>query len=273
MLTLLLAATASRGPLCHLPGTSCDAPMLGLPIQGTDVCEVLRTGCGGGEPGALCLKTQLKGLLGNRSMFDIVQRQMVLPDEFYFLCAGPTVLRVNRSARVRALADQLRAARGDDDAMKGYSRAASQNVLSSWEGAEKEAHYLDMLRLFPRSVHAISCLSIALAERFASKAAARARAMLLHYAVLYGLIERPDQRPAHLVRGLAATPFWAPTEAHFPWLASLIRPSNVAAMRREALRLARRGSGTLGAEQQEGLHVSGSWREVHLVQSGERLRR
>lgn len=266
VLSLLAATALHADPLCHLPGASCDAPLLGLPIQGVDVCQALRAGCGRGEPGALCLKAQLTALLHNRSLLERVRVAMVVPDEFYFLCAGPTAPRVNRSARVRTLGDQLRATRGDDNAaMQEYSLAASQNELSSWSAAERQAHYLDMLRISPRSVHAISYLAIALAERFAL------RAMLLHYAVLDGLIERPHQRPAHLVRGLAATPFWKPTDAHFPWLASLLRPHNVNAMRREALRVAWRGRGALGTEQEEGLH-SGSWREVHLVQSGERSR-
>jgi len=107
--------------------------------------------------------------------------------------------------------------------------------------------------------------------------AKQCRALLLHYAVLRGIIATPLQRPLNLMRGLHTAPVWHPGETlspsvamgmfpdAFAWIAVLEREENVATMRQELLTPLT--SAGVGEEQREGIH-HGHWQEVHLVRQG-----
>ena len=227
------------------------------------------------------MKQALVRLLANASSVAELRANQTkaIPNEFRFLCAGPDFVGANRSQRVAVLSAQLRfaVASANASALRNY-RARSRNAaLNEWSASERVAHFIDALALAPDSVHSIDRLAVALADHAAPPRAAAARALLLHWAVLRGLIDHPEQRPAqHFVRGLTARPFWSgavaaatttATARDFPWLAMLLRPESIAAMRRELVQLQRQGR-LRTVEQEEGLHLGAGWSELHLQSSG-----
>jgi hypothetical protein len=114
------------------------------------------------------------------------------------------------------------------------------------------------------------------AEAAAAAAAAsalfgRARALLLHYSLLRGVVQHPLQRPLHLVRGIAARPVWkSDASVHFPWLSTMTDPRTVAAMMSELPPPGGwgRGRGLMLSAQPEGVHLGGAWGELHLLEAG-----
>ena len=168
------------------------------------------------------------------------------------------------------------------------------------------------LTIHPDNLHCIDRLAVALmdngdiakgSQKGAQAAVARtkARAMLLHYAVLRRLVNHPLQRPMVLYRtGLATHTFWHPTpdasadggsaaigthvgHPALDWLAFLEDPQVFEAIQRELLAVVDsltsrtkgkggqdRPTGGLGDleghEQREGIHVGGQWSEVHIIE-------
>ena len=82
--------------------------------------------------------------------------------------------------------------------------------MDGWSPAEKVAHFLDALTILEDNLHCIDRLAVALTEaeraataggdQGAAMARSRSRAMLLHYAVLRGMLTHPTV----LLRGACA---------------------------------------------------------------------
>ena len=249
-----------------------------MPVPGEDACKTLLSACGPGLDGAHCLKAALESALPNSSLVAEWRRVMVIPRDWYFLC-GPIELAASaNSERVRALTDRLRWATSSVPgsaaaavALDEYHTAARWSSLVEWQPAEKIEHFLQTLDILPDNLHAIDRLATALSEARQP----RARVMLLHYAVLRGVVVHPLQRPLQLWRGLRGQPFWDSGDASFAWLPKLLVPSALAAMRQES---ASRGQQEMQAHssaapavvlQCEGVHKGGVWREMHLVRAGQ----
>lgn len=301
-----------EGPSCHAgDGVGCVARASPLPVAGGNVCVVLRQMCGEGVTGQHCLKEQLVRLLASADEMAAVRKSMVIPAEFYFLCsegqyvaAFGNVPQAGNTTRVQTLTALLRKAthaeqRGDPTVLRKYRQAARWSSLETWAPLERLHHFLDALTIHPDNLHCIDRLAVTLGEvadhgagpKLSETAAAartharRSRALLLHYAVLRGIISSPLQRPLHLIKGLAATPVWYPAAqpatasfpARFAWTKVLEEPANVRVLQREVTRARRPtadpedpATGYLGGDgkqQQEGIH-RGRWSEVHLIQQG-----
>ena len=162
----------------------------------------------------------LEALLPNSSAVALVRAHMDVPDRLYFLCdsspfvANLTAADHNDTAPAAGHHDltallrrALRAAAdgGGDGAMAEYRAAARWSALRDergvpWDYRQKAAHFLAALGMRPDHLHAIDRLATALAEAGAAgqPAALRARAMLLHYALLRGLVQHPLQSVADL---------------------------------------------------------------------------
>ena len=181
-------------------------------------------------------------------------------------------------------------------AVERYRRAVSWSSFSARYAsagsavlaAAKVQHFFSALRLVPDSLHNVDRLASALAEA-SSTATTTARLLLLHYALLRGMVHHPLQRPMRLIRGLSARPIWYTSAGagraitgdskeagtvhrdEFAWVARLRAPKTLSAMRAELLPVIfgtdeayQRGSPRIQA-QAEGLHVGGLWAELPLV--------
>ena len=94
--------------------------------------------------------------------------------------------------------------------MWGSAARWSTLAADSWSPAEKVAHFLDALTILEDNLHCIDRLAVALTEaeraataggdQGAAMARSRSRAMLLHYAVLRGMLTHPTV----LLRGACA---------------------------------------------------------------------
>jgi hypothetical protein len=295
-----------------------------------DVCAVISHGCGAGRDGALCKKAQLEQVLKSRSLVQRMRAaEMVVPNAFYFLCSdrdysrmeaaldggggggGGGRLETGRSLELTAMLQYATTAldkNGDSTPLNEYRAAArwSQLAADGWTAAEKVGHFLAALQIHPDNLHCIDRLAVALgeaAEWDSTGAVERAKAMLLHYSVLRGIIKHPMQRPLSLARvPLTARPFWrvaakpARSGRHglFPWAAAL--EANLKMLQGELLanvdggsgaesggggvdggrssvegrRRVREGtsSGTKPTLQKEGIHLGGNWTELPLIAEG-----
>jgi hypothetical protein len=287
-----------------------------------DVCAVISQGCGAGRAGALCKKAQLEQVLKSRSLVQRMRAaKMVVPSAFYFLCSDRDYRRMaaalhggggggggggsggrletGRSLELTALLQQATTAldrNGDSTPLDEYRAAArwSQLAADGWTAAEKVGHFLAALQIHPDNLHCIDRLAVALgeaAEWDSTGAVERAKAMLLHYSVLRGIINHPMQRPLSLARvPLTARPFWrvaakpARSGRHdlFPWAAAL--EVNLKMLQDELLANVDGGSGssvkgrrrvrestssgTKPSSQKEGIHLGGNWTELPLIAEG-----
>ena len=85
--------------------------------------------------------------------------------------------------------------------MWGSAARWSTLAVDGWSPAEKVAHFLDALTILEDNLHCIDRLAVALTEaeraataggdQGAAMARSRSRAMLLHYAVLRGMLTHP----------------------------------------------------------------------------------
>ena len=214
-------------------------------MPGKDVCETLREHCGGGREGALCLKVALEEILPNDRQMEAIRSSMHVAPEFYFLCAGPSILGSPvGSAREAQLTDMLRQAvsQGSLETRPAanhsgteYRHAARWSKLADWAVEEKVEHFMHALEILPDNSHCIDRLAVALGEAGSTSLengpgppASVMRGMLLHYAVLRGIVVHPLQRPLVLTPGLTARPFWEvyPTASNggsaAPWLSFLV---------------------------------------------------
>ena len=83
----------------------------------------------------------------------------------------------------------------------GSAARWSTLAAEGWSPAEKVAHFLDALTILEDNLHCIDRLAVALTEaeraataggdQGAAMARSRSRAMLLHYAVLRGMLAHP----------------------------------------------------------------------------------
>ena len=164
---------------------------------------------------------------------------MVVGRDFYFLCSEleSHAEAAPDTARVRALTLLLQRAvstAGSTEAavaLERYHHAARWSQLTDWSPSEKCEHFLQALELLPDNLHAIDRLAVALAEAKealtvtgggrATEQHLRRRAMLLHYALLRGIIMHPLQRPLQLWKGLRSQPFWEPDSVRATQLGAL----------------------------------------------------
>jgi prolyl 4-hydroxylase len=237
------------------------------------------------------VKNALQLVLGNSSLMAAVRQRMVVAPDLLFLCNPlPFDLNGTTTAKVRELNALLRrvvaepaveskpvgTGPGTSAALGRYQRAARWSGLAAWSPTEKAAHFVFALGLDPTNRHAVDRLAASLTEAAAATTSpprpfARAKQLLLHYAVLRGILVHPLQRPLHLVRGLTAAPLWPSTRPDlFPWLATVVDPRNVAAMKQSlpAAGAWAEDAGVVVAAQAEGVHL-GDWSEIHLIEAGQ----
>ena len=98
----------------------------------------------------------------------------------------------------------------DDPRVWGSAARWSTLGAEGWSPAEKVAHFLDALTILEDNLHCIDRLAVALTEaeraataggdQGAAMARSRSRAMLLHYAVLRGMLTHPRSRCAASAR-------------------------------------------------------------------------
>jgi len=225
----------------------------------------------------------MKGLLERILTDDVavlrIQRTMEIGADYYFLCTPMEALGLLQPANpgaVVSLTTKLREAaslmeRGDssrgEDALERYQSAAKWSVLEAagWGFGDKTAHFIQALSILPDNGHCIDRLAATLAEGPSTPAMRSARRMLLHFAVLRGVLQHPLQRPLHLVRGIAARPFWDEPQRgeSFPWLQHITSPEKVAIIRKEA-----HAAVNSSVAQSEGIHLTGRWGETHLIKAG-----
>ena len=204
-------------------------------------CAALRFRCGQGREGSLCVKSGVEQRLRGRGasqdgLAPSPSPSRVFPAmELYFLCSHVEIkamqeLRGSSTPRsrnltsllVRAVDASLPPAAGEhasghamgasdesSEHLWRYRRAAQWSNLCGWSTAEKASHFLDALALLPDNLHSIDRLAVTLSTPGAAPPLRRARSLLLHYAVLRGLIRHPLQRPLSApFQGLAARPWW-----------------------------------------------------------------
>ena len=204
-------------------------------------CAALRSRCGKGREGSLCVKSGVEQRLRGRGasqdgLAPSPSPSRVFPAmELYFLCSHVEIkamqeLRGSSTPRsrnltsllVRAVDASLPPAAGEhasghamgasdesSEHLWRYRRAAQWSNLCGWSTAEKASHFLDALALLPDNLHSIDRLAVTLSTPGAAPPLRRARSLLLHYAVLRGLIRHPLQRPLSApFQGLAARPWW-----------------------------------------------------------------
>ena len=268
-------------------------------LPGGNFCAKLRVHCGGGREGAMCTKQLLQKALPvwRHGTMDLP------PLEFFFLCSAfvaESVLdavSLGNTPRSQRLTDLLHDAKREAaegpvaSLLEEYHLRARAAALRSWSPAEKLHHFLVSLTILPDNAHFIDRLAVALLAPGGGGEHARARSMLLHYAVLRRLINHPLQRPMVLYRtGLQALPFWHPNpppegngaalysaplanDPALAWLAFLEDDTIFEQIRAEVLGVldglgTKHGGGGYGAGnlQMEGIHEDGAWSELHIIE-------
>ena len=227
---------------------------------GTGVCARLRAGCGDG--GAPCMKERLERLLPHPGWLaaELELDGASASPEVLFLCMG--------EADVAQLVSH-----SGDPAVLGLIERLSGDVPgpavpAALGAAELRSAYAGCLQRRPDSRYCLDRLAAVLGRAPPGSVASRARSMLLHGAMLRGVIASPHQRPMLLQWGLAAKPVWRGGDVAAPaamekWAALLQAPEAVETMAAEA----ERAYHLLDAErleQAEGLHT-GRWGELHLI--------
>jgi hypothetical protein len=185
---------------------------------GANVCESIRKACGSGMDGAICMKRVLSRLLPSTADMHLARSRLFLPLEFYFLCSGIDTSVNSTSDRVQFLTALLRqaAATGQAQHMALYQAESKPSKLLAWSTEEKLAHFQHCVEsILPDNLHCIDRLAVTLAEdtdpldATTRELRLKARALLLHYAVLRQIIAHPLQRPLVFFHRLTARPFWA----------------------------------------------------------------
>ena len=279
---------------------------------------------------AVCVKHALQAFLPDSRQVTEARRRGHFGQslEPYLLCSGRDVTRLaelssedsSSSPRARALTALLadavqgggrqqrsggveeRVDAQESELALAYRRSARISTLErqQWTFGEKVAHFTQALvEVLPDNLHLIDRLAVLLQGPLPS-----ARALLLHYAVLRGIVAHPLQRPMRLVRGLAARPWWDTQQELLQgerggegqhgggglallasWRRRLEAPESIAAMTAELEQFLALSPGDSGggrrenathhvAEKQsppllelqdEGIHRGGMWTETHLV--------
>ena len=224
------------------------------------------------------MKRVLSRLLPSTEDIRLMRARLLVPLEFYFLCSGLDLSVNSTSARVVYLTALLRhaAETGQPQHMAHYQAESKWSKLLAWSIEEKLAHFQHCLEsILPDNLHCIDRMAVALDEdtgqRTVRDLRLKARVLLLHYAVLRQIIAHPLQRPLVFFRHLTARPLWVDstrwTQASIvasPFF-KLVRAleTHFDGLQREILDAA---ADHRFNDQQEGIHTSGIWSEISIVE-------